>query len=65
MSEFCIYCCLMMFGVYSVGMVYFGWKEGRKSKWEETKDFSPIPESEKPTAEVHPGREQRQELTDD
>jgi hypothetical protein len=55
----------MMFGVYSVGMVYFGWKEGRKSKWEETKDFSPIPESEKPTAEVHPGREQRQELTDD
>jgi hypothetical protein len=55
---------LILFGCYSVSLVYLGWKEGRKSKWQETKDFSPIPESEKPTAESTMGREKPQELTD-
>jgi hypothetical protein len=60
---------LIGFGIYSVGLVYLGWYEGRKSKWAEQYGVPPVnlqQQSEDETPEpFEASRNQPRSLTTD
>jgi hypothetical protein len=52
-----------MIAVWSVLCVWLGYREGRKGKWQEIKDFAPY-EDVKPEPKAGVDREETRELTD-